>query len=169
MTLRIALDTRVLEQHSAPSPLVVGTDLAQQVNDYVHRERLGYYPALEFIEAQNGADGALLAAVDHIAWLAAQLVRNEIEEKLRPVFASLKIRGMQCAAYAMPPIRPRWPNALETLAKHYTPNIIKIELQVSVIQRRENAQGLQRHARQMVSRWLKNSFDGLEVTRARLL
>lgn len=169
LSATVRVPREALERHAASSPEVVGRSLAEAVDTYVRAERLGYYPALDYFREREGAvEPELIAAADAIAWLAATLVRNEVRVKLRPVFSSVQIQGLQALAFAMPPVRPSQPNALHRLAEHYTPDTLKMDLQVSLIQKREPSEGIERLAAHMVYKWLKGSFAAIEVTSARL-
>ena len=67
LTVVVRVDRHVLDRHLVASPAAVGEQLAQQVDDYTWRERLGYYPALGFFEGRSGVDPDLLRAAKDIA------------------------------------------------------------------------------------------------------
>jgi hypothetical protein len=78
----------------------VGEELASQVRSYVRRERLGYYPALELFRQRCGIDGELIDAAQNIAWLACELVREQVQRRLRAAFSSVQVQiaPIQCLA-----------------------------------------------------------------------
>ena len=76
---------------------------------------------------------------------------------------------MQCTAYNLPNIRQNEHNALDCLARHYTPNTIKLDLVLNIIQNREPKEGLDRFAKQLVYRWLREDFESIEISAARQL
>ena len=92
-SLRIHPNT--FEKFLPASPVRVGEELAEQISSIVTQEKLGYYPALEYFREQEGFDKDLLDAADQISWVATSLVREEVQLKLRPVFASLRFEGIQ--------------------------------------------------------------------------
>lgn len=151
-------------------PRVVGQHLAEQVADYVARERLGYFPALDFFKGLNVVDETLLVACDDAAWVATSLARSEIQGRLRPIFSSVSIQSLQSLAHTMPTVRPKASEALESLARHYCPSRIRADIQVSLLNRREGVEeSIEGYARRMPSRWLRPPFEEIEVTSSRLI
>ncbi len=76
---------------------------------------------------------------------------------------------MQCTAYNLPNVRYNEHNARDCLARHYTPNTIKLDLVLNIIQKREPKEGLDRFAKQLVYRWLREDFESIEISAARQL
>ena len=85
VSLQVKISAEAIEQHSVASPYVVGEELARQVAAYVQRERLGYYPALDYFRALEVIEPELLQAVENISWLVCGLVREELKTGLRQV------------------------------------------------------------------------------------
>lgn len=168
--VKVVLDTACLEDHAVASADIVGAELARQVADYSSRNKLGYYPALEFFQQRDDAiDRDLLEAVDSLAWLATRLVREEVRKRLRPLFASMRFDAVQNLAFTMPAVRPGQPNALHRLTEHYTPNVVKLDLTASIMTRFDTPQDMKGHSSHQVYRWLKDSFESVEVTSCRQL
>ena len=171
-TVAIALRARVpraaLLEHLPASPYTLGADIAQQTHDYVMHAQLGYYPPLDFLKAQNVVDDYLLDAAQHIATVSSEYVQERIMEKLIPVFSSVRFQAIHLSAFALPPIRPNQPHAVEHLARHYTPDVVKCDLLLSVIQKQKSEQGLDHYASTTVERWLAEEFEEFEITSARL-
>lgn len=167
LSLRVKVAEDVIEQHMPVSVEVVGQHLAREVSEFARRERLGYYPALSYFEEHGGIDPELVETARNVAWLSAQLVRDEVRTRLRPVFSNIRVEGVQSLAFTMPPVRPRHPNALISLTRHLTPDEIKLDLVVTMIQKRAGGESLERFTRHVVKRWLAKSFDAVEVTSAR--
>ena len=166
-SLRIHPNT--FEKFLPASPVRVGEELAEQINSIVTREKLGYYPALEYFREQEGFDKDLLDAADQISWVATSLVREEVQLKLRPVFASLRFEGIQCLAYTMPAVRPGQSNSMQRLAQHYTPDAVKLDIQVNLLRKDLEQDGLEKFAANVASRWLKKSFAIFDITLSRLI
>ena len=169
-TVRVRLAEEVVLQHSPSSPAVIGHELAEQIHDYVKKNQLGYYPALNFFEVdETGAlDPDLIDASESLSWLVCRLVRNEIQSKLRHVFSSVKFQTVQTIAYTMPAVRYGGANALHNLALHYTPLSVKLDLVLSMISKRyidEGAdKGVEEFIRSALQRWLKDSFESIEIS-----
>jgi hypothetical protein len=168
LTLVIRIAYEVLEQRLAASPRVVGDALASQVQAYARREGLGYYPALEFFQHQGGIDPELLSAAQNIAWYACEWVCEQIRVRLRAPFSSVSIDTVQSLAFTMPSVRSQQPNAFEALAAHYAPNRVRVHIRVSNIVKGE-PQGMDKFARQMALRWLKDRFESVQVIDSRML
>ena len=166
LTLRLKLPQDALTQHSPVSPAVLGAELAAEICRRCAERGLSYFPALDFFREDEQFDQKLIGLLDDMSWLAGQIVRGEVATKLRPVFSAVRIEAMQCQCYALPPIRPSQAGADTVLASHLTPDVMRLELLVNLLQRRESPEGLERYARQVATRWLKESFVEVEVTHA---
>jgi hypothetical protein len=169
LTLVLQVSEDVLDRYLPASAQVVGEELAREVSEHVRAEKLGYYPALDYFQSQGGVEKSLLEAAEHISWLVATLVRDEIRKRLRPVFSSVSIQAVQPVAFTMPPVRPNQPNAHVALTKHYTPDTVKVNLLVTLFQKVEAEEGLEKLADHMLWRWLKDVFESVEVTSAQLV
>ena len=169
LSLVVTLPEHIFDRHLPCSPHVVGDELMSQVIDYAQRERLGYYPPLDYFQQQGGIDQDLLDAAENVSWFASNVARDEIRRKLRPVFSSVTFQYMQTVAFTMPTVRPGQPNVHLELARHFTPDTIKVGLVVSSFQRTENDESMTKWARHLVYRWLKGSFDSLQVNSAEVI
>lgn len=167
LTLILQLPEHIFTRHLPSSPQVVGEALADQVQAYVQAHQLGYYPALDFFK-QPGIefDADLLDAADHIGWFVCTAARDEVQRKLRSVFANLSIQSIQPQAFTMPSVRPQQANALRALAAHYTPDTAKLVLIASSFQKSEMPEALTGWASHLAHRRLKESFARVEVASA---
>lgn len=163
-TVRVRLSEEVVLQHSPSSPEVIGNELVQQVHEYVKTHQLGYYPALEFFEQQGGLDPDLIDATESMSWLVCRLVRNEFQTRLRQVFSSVKFQTVQTIAYTMPAVRFGSANALHDLAQHYTPLSVKLEIVLSMINKRQHDEGVENFIRNALQHWLDESFESISVS-----
>ncbi|HKK14757.1 MAG TPA: hypothetical protein VKA14_08870 [Gammaproteobacteria bacterium] len=162
--LRARVPEEALERY-LPFPLgFLGEELAAQAASHAADKATGYFPALEFLQAQGIVDKALYDAAEQAGWLATQLVRQEVQTRLRPVVTSLTFQSILCTAFTMPTVRPRELNALARLAEHYTPDTVKVELLMTLLQRGAPREGLERMSSQLVLRWLRGVFASVEVT-----
>ncbi|MEJ2344987.1 MAG: hypothetical protein P8090_06185 [Gammaproteobacteria bacterium] len=170
MTALLRVPERVLEERLVASPVIVGEELARQVSDYVRREQLGYYPPLDFFEkVDDGIDGDLRDSVQGIAWFVTNVVRSEVQHRLRAAFSSVHISDLRLLAFTMPAVRPNHPNALHDLSRHYTPDTAKLSLEVSTIEKRPDIEGLERLAEHKLHRWLDRHFATVEITSAKVV
>ena len=170
LTAHLKISEQVLTQHLAASPLVIGEELARQVDRYARENKLGYYPALEFFDdIEPGIDSDLIDTIRGIAWLVSNLAENEIEHRLRVAFSEVAIRDLRLLAFTMPQVRPNQPNALHDLARHFTPDTIKAVLELSNIEKRADLEGMDKLAEHKVMRWLEPHFESVEITTSHLV
>lgn len=161
-----------MEQLQALLPAPVdqfGEMLAKQVVDYEAEHQLAYFPALEFLQQQNIIDQYLLDAAQQIAEASISFTKAEVLNSLIPVFSNVQLDSINSVAFTLPPMRPGNNQVLKALAEHYTPDTVKFELQVSIIQKQASTAGVEEGATRITQRWLSHKFDFIEITAARLL
>lgn len=163
-TLDLKVSQQDLEKHLPASPYVVGEELAEQAIEYEIENNLGYYPAVDFLKQQSALDKDIVNAVENIAWLVSNLIREEIETRLRPAFSTVKFENIQLHALKMPTVRPNKKNARHDLASHYTPDHAHISLIVTSIKHYDDPTTAERMTRNLLHRWLNDHFEALEIT-----
>ena len=164
LTLNATIPGKALEQHIAATPAVVASELAHQVYEYERANHLGYYPAIDYFDGQEGIDPDLIHAIQNIAWVATSMVRNEIQTRMRPVFSNIQFESIQTQAYTLPSIRPHNPNAIHELINHYSLTTVKVSMVATLIQREEHTDTIEKIAENLVYRWLKEHFKSIKVT-----
>ena len=169
LTVRGKLPTKTLEQYF-PAPIrVMSRSLAEAIDNYAQRHKLGYYPALDFFVHGNEVPAYLLDAVDQISAMAMSITRQQVYDLLQPIFSSVRVESILSLAYALPAVRPGQPNAIQLLTDHFTPDSVKFELYVTLLQKHQAQSGIEISAKKMAWRWLEDLFEELEITTARLL
>jgi hypothetical protein len=151
---------------SIASPGLIGAEIAASVDDYVRENELGYYPALTYFRDNGAIDAELIHKAEQLAWRASKHARELIQTGLRPIFSTVRFRSVQPQAFLMPTVRPGQPGALKKLSQHYSPDIIRLELVLSLL-RKDNDSGersTELYARKMIYRWLREPFEMVEVT-----
>lgn len=152
------------------SVAVLGENIAQQVIAYVEDSKLGYFPAITYFRDNPGiVDDYLLDALDQVAEVAMNLASQKTYHLLQPVFSQVKIISMQNLVYGMPHVRPKQAKLLPALAAQYTPNCVKLGLQLSLFQKSKPREELASAVKKMVLRWLSDVFDEINVNDSRLL
>jgi len=169
ITLQIKVPSEVLERHLPSSPGVVGEALTEQVIEAVKKQKLSYFPALEFLEKQGDIEQDLIDAMETISWFACKLVREEVHEKLHVFFSELSFQSVKCTSYAMPGVRANHINAWQELVAHYTPDTVKLDVIASVLKKEQHPQGLENWSKQLFRRNLEDVFENFEVTQSSLL
>lgn len=169
LIIRARLKSTDLLQRLPASPYTLGDDIARQVHEFVVRENLGYYPALDYLKKLAVVDGYRLDAAEQVAAVTAQLARQKISDRLTPIFSSVRFQSLQITAFALPPIRPGQPQAQAQLARFYTPDAVKCDVLLTLIRKQQSNEGLERFASDTAQRWLADDFAEFEITSARLI
>ena len=138
---------------------------------YQQENKTGYYPAIDFFKSLDGVDPDLITSAEQVAWLVSKLARETIQKKLRPIFSSVSFQSIQTLAFSMPKVRPNQKDAIEQLARHYTPDSVKIELVLNMMRRDsdDNDDRAEPYARKMMFRWLESEFESIEVTNSKAI
>ena len=163
-TLDLKVSQHDLEKHLPASPFVVGEEIAEKAIVYEEDNNLGYYPAVEFLKQQDAIDDDLANAIENIAWLVSNLIREEITTRLRPAFSTVKFENIQLHALKMPAVRPSKNNARHDLVAHYTPDHAHVSLIVTSIKKYDDPVTAERMTKNLIHRWLNDHVDGLEIT-----
>ena len=168
-SLTVSVPETVVEQQLGYLPWVLGENLAGQVDTYVMEEHLGYYPALDFFrDYPKAVDAGLLKTIDEVAKFCGDFARNELRRRLSKVFSSVQIEQLQCIAYTMPRMRPSRSNGPMDLARHYSPDTLKVELLLSSIQK-GHFEGEERMAMDKLSRFAREPFARFQLNGAKRL
>lgn len=165
----LTVPMEVLERHTAASPDVVGEELAWAVDAFSRRQHLGYYPPLDYCEDMEAVSEDLLDAAHNIAWLSRELVREEVGQRLSQAFTGVGLEVMQCTAFTMPRVRWNAPNAMVALSRHFTPDSVRVGLTMGLKAEAPPPAELRDHIRQLLWRWLGDSFATVDVTSSRVV
>ena len=165
MTLSVTLPDKILHDHTGYVPSRMGQQLAEQACAYVKANRTGYFPPLAFIAEHDGIEADLYALAQQMSQFAAHYLKRDIHRRLVDIFSNLKVTKIQPLALTMPGIRPNESEAMAKLAKHFSPARLRVELQLSTIEKvgKEGGVGL---ARQKVLRWLHPHYAEVGVAEA---
>jgi hypothetical protein len=171
VTIDIQLKPDDLQPYLPCSADIIGKTLADIAEEYARENRTGYYPAIDFFKTLDNVDPDLIASAEQVAWLVSKLAREIIQSKLRPIFSSVHFQSIQTLAFSMPRVRPGQADAKQLLAKHYTPDKVKVELVLTMMRRDSEVQDnrAEPYARKMMFRWLESAFASIEVTSSKAL
>jgi len=168
VSVRLQVPAPVFEEALGLPAATLGQRLAERV-DLLTRERgLGYYPALDYVIQSDGLGTDLLGDLERVSGCALEYTAREIPRRLKPVFSSVQLRGGQFAARTLPSVRPGQPDAIAALGRHYTPDTIRLELNLGTILRGPS-DGLERVTAQKVLWWLREHFVAIDIVDARLI
>lgn len=171
VTVNVQLKTSQLRLHLPCSANIIGKALAAVAVEYESENKTGYYPAIDFFKTVDSVDPDLIESAEQVAWLVSKLARETIQKQLRPIFSSVQSQSIQTLAFSMPKTRPNQTDAEEQLARHYTPDSVKIELVLTMMRRDSEADDgrAEPYARKMMFRWLESEFESVEVTSSKAL
>ena len=167
----VQLKADSLQQYLPCSADIIGKTLASIADEYTTENKTGYYPAIEFFKTLDTVDPDLITSAEQVSWLVSKLAREIIQLKLRPIFSSVQFQSIQTLAFSLPKVRPNNVDALELLAKHYTPDKVKIELVLTMMRRDSEAEDnrAEPYARKMMFRWLESEFEFVNITSSKAL
>ena len=167
----VQLKAERLQQYLPCSADIIGQTLAEIAVEYEKEKETGYYPAIDFFKTLDNVDPDLISSAEQVAWLVAKLARETIQSKLRPIFASVQFQSIQTLAFSLPKVRPNQADAFKLLAKHYTPDSVKIELVLTMMRRDSEAEDgrAEPYARKMMFRWLQSEFESIEIASSKAL
>ena len=167
----VQLKAESLQQYLPCSANVIGQTLADIADEYEKENKTGYYPAIEFFKTRDNVDPDLIASAEQVAWLVSKLVRETIQLKLRPIFSSVQFQSIQTLAFALPKVRPNKPDSIEQLARHYTPDSVKVELVLTMMRRDSEVvdDRAEPYARKMMFRWLDAEFETLTIKNSKAI
>jgi hypothetical protein len=169
--INVQMKAKDLQQYLPYSANIIGQTLAEFAAEYEKENKTGYYPAIDFFKTLDSVDPDLIASAEQVAWLVSKLARETIQSKLRPIFSSVQFQSIQTSAFSLPKVRPSQADAIEQLAKHYTPDSVKVELVLSMMRRDSEVEDnrAEPYARKMMFRWLESEFETIEVTSSKAL
>ncbi len=163
MALRLQVPLEALQRHVAASPVVIGEEIANYVYAYARDMHLNYYPALDYFSNETSIDPQLIEALGNISWVVTGMVRNEIRTRMRPVFSAIQYESIQTLVFTMPSIRPGHADSLPRLVQHFTADVVKVNLNATLIQHFQDARFAEKMAESMANRWLKPHFVDVSV------
>lgn len=171
VTIDVQLKAEDLKQYLPRSVDIIGQTLASIAVDYERANKTGYYPAIEFFKTLDSVDPNLIDSAEQVAWLVSKLAREITQKKLRPIFSSVNFQSIQTIAFTLPRMRPNQADAIERLARHYTPDTVKIELVLTMMRRDSESEDgrAEPYARKMMFRWLESEFETIEITSSKAI
>ena len=171
ITIDVQVKAENLQHYLPCSADIIGQTLASIAEEYVRQNKTGYYPAIDYFKTLDGVDPDLITSAEQVAWLVSKLARETIQSKLRPIFSSVHFQSIQTLAFSLPKVRPNQTDAIEQLAKHYTPDRVKVELVLTMMRRDSEVEDnrAEPYARKMMFRWLQPEFETIEVTSSKAL
>lgn len=168
LALHIMVTADFLRRQLGARATTLGMDLARVVDAAVQAQHLGYYPALDYFAGRPEVPPALLTTAEDLAKTVRNALRPEIQQHLIPFFSQVVIRRIISPAFTLPRISPQQADALEALARHYSPGGVRIDLEVSSVERGP-VENLETVAARRALWNLRDHYEWVEVTDARVL
>jgi len=169
LTMQVSLSPEKLEALLGAADRSLGERLALLVDQWVREHETGYYPALEFLASQGAVPPDLYESLRHLAATLRKRVKRDVQTRLWPVFSSVHIERAQSLAFQLPHPRPGRPHAIADLARHYFPNVVRLDLVLSSLDKPHHLEDVVRMSEQKALRNLLDHFETISVTTARRL
>ena len=165
LTLTVTLPLELLRREMGEPVVAIGPSLASKIDQYVRDNKLGYYPALDYFIHNEALDPDLMAAVEHVAAMVAEMAKRKVRVRLREPFSNIQFSHIQSVAMTLPRVRPNDSNALSALTEHYSPNRVRMTVVTSSIEKAGiNVQDYEKLAAHKMRNWLEPEFEVVELT-----
>jgi hypothetical protein len=161
--LLLTLSPQELDNQFGDLALVIGPNLADQVDTAVQEYGLGYYPALDYFHHAPGIDEQLLSAAEHIYSMVALVVSQTVRADLREGVRAVEIISVRALAETLPRIRPGQVDSLFHLARHYAPMSTRVRFHGALRNMPEPGLAPEQSLEREVDRALRAHFSGVEV------
>lgn len=167
LTLQLTIAPEKLEALLREADRQLAVALAARVDAWVRDQKLGYYPALEFLVAQGVVQAEEFEALRTLAATLRKRVKRDVQTCLWPVFSSVQIERAQSMAFLLPRVTPGKPDAVRLLAQHYFPNAVRLELMLATLDKLNRLEDVIAFSEQKVVRNLRDAFETVAVSAAR--
>lgn len=169
--INVQLKPQILQQSLPRSATVIAKMLAQYADEDARHSGSGFYPAIDHLKTLDTVPLDIIESLEQLSWLVAKQARETIQARLRPIFSSVHFRSIQNLAFTLPRVRPHREGGLRSLAEHYSPDTVKVELELSMMRRESEVDDdrAEPYVRKMMYRWLESAFESIEITESRAL
>ena len=167
LTLQVTVAAGQLEALLRSEDRVLPEALAARVDAWVRERKLGYYPALEFLASEGVVSAAELEALKQLAATIRKRAKRDVQTRLWPIFSSVQIERAVSLAFTLPRIQPAHADAVNELARHYFPNIVRIELTLSTLDKLRRLEDVEGTSETKVMVNLRDAFESVSVTATR--
>jgi len=167
LTLQVAIAPGRLDALLREVDKQLATRLAGCVDGWVRNEKLGYYPALDFLASRGVIGAEDFAALRALAATVRKRVKRDVQTRLWPVFSGVHMERAQSLAFLLPRFTPGRPEAVQLLARHYFPNIVRLELILASLDQHSRLADVAGITEQKVVRNLRDAFEAVAVSAVR--
>lgn len=167
LTVQVTLAPEKLDALLREDDKTLGTRLAARVDAWVREQRLGYYPALDFLVEQGVVQPEEFEALRALAATIRKRVKRDVQTRLWPVFSSVHIERAQSLTFMLPRLTPGRPEAVTQLAQQYFPNCVRLELLLTSLDKHSRLEDVAGFSEQKVMRNLREDFESVSVSAAR--
>jgi hypothetical protein len=167
LTLQVTIAPARLDALLREADKQLASRLAERVDAWVRNEKLGYYPALDFLASQGVIGAEEFEALRALAATVRKRVKRDVQTRLWPVFSSVHMERAQSLAFLLPRLTPGKPEAVPLLARHYFPNVVRLELLLSSLDKHSRLEDVAGITEQKVVRNLREDFETVTVSATR--
>jgi hypothetical protein len=167
LTLQVVIAPDKFDALLTEADKTLGARLAERVDAWVREQKLGYYPAIDFLADQGVISAADIEALRNLAATVRKRVKRDVQTQLWPVFSSVHIERAKSLAFQLPRVTPGKPQAREELARHYFPNGVRLELVLASLDKHSRLEEVAAFSEQKVLRNLRDAFESVSVSALR--
>jgi len=169
LTLQVTMAPEKLDALLSEADKQLAGELAERVDAWVREAKTGYYPALDFLADQGTVDAASYESLRALAATLRKRAKRDVQTHLWPVFSSVHIERAQSLCFLIPHVKPGKPESREELARHYFPNVVRLELLLASFDKSHRLEDAAAFSEQKVIRNLRDVFLHGAVSATRLL
>lgn len=167
LTLQAVIAVEKIDALLSEADKTLGPRLAERVDAWVRDQKLGYYPALDFLVDQGVVTPEEIEALRHLSATIRKRVKREVQTQLWPIFSSVHIERASTLAFMMPRVTPGKREACQELARHYFPNAVRLELLLSSLDKHNRLEDVATFTEQKLMHNLRDDFESIRVSAVR--
>ncbi len=167
LTVQVTLGPEQLEALLRSEDRALPEALAARVDAWVRERKLGYYPALEFLAAEGVVSAEGLEALKQLAATIRKRAKRDLQTRLWPIFSSVQVERAMSLAFTLPRLKPAQADAPKALARHYFPNVVRIELTLATLDKQRRLEDVEGISATKVMHNLRDVFEAVTVTATR--
>jgi len=167
LTLQVTVAAEQIEALLRSEDRALSETLAARVDTWVRSRKLGYYPALEFLADEGVVSAEELDALKQLAATIRKRAKRDVQTRLWPIFSSVQIERAVSVAFTLPRLTPARADAVQELARHYFPNVVRIELTLATLDKQRRLEEVEGISATKAMYNLRDAFEAVTVTSTR--
>lgn len=167
LTLQVTVAAHQIEALLRSDDRALPEVLAARVHDWVRDRRLGYYPALDFLVGEGVVRPDEFELLKQLAATIRKRAKRDVQTRLWPIFSSVQIGRAVSLAFTLPRLKPSQVDAARELARHYFPNVVRMELTLATLDKQRRLEDVEGISETKVMHNLRDAFELVSVASTR--